>query len=428
MNLLDHQISAADEFVKRNGRMLLWADVGTGKTATAMECVKRLNPTSTLYLVPAILKSQVASEFTRFYPDIKVTVVAGNKAERIDQWQSGADVFVANYELLLVDSAIIEELVPEFIIADECQRLCSPTSKSIKAFRKLSPKYRLAMSGTPAPNALHELWNMVDWVSPGIAHESWWRFRAMECRMHPAFPKILGYFRPDKLKATFMSQVHRIRREDVLTLPPLTEVRIPCVLGKKQREAYDRLKSELMLELENGERLTVTNLLALIMRLRQMADMPEVLGAMADSAKVDALRELLGSISSRKILIFTEFAEIASRLSQDLGAEAVTGDVPEAERQRIFRRFREGDGRMLFLTSAAQYGVNLQEADTVIHFDLPWNDARLEQRTARSWRYGQDKPVTSYRIVAEDTVDEKMEKLIAAKRKATTDDLIKFFT
>lgn len=430
MDLLAHQSEAVAEFVRRSGRMLLWADVGTGKTATAIACAKAVGAARTLYLVPAILKEQVAREFAAWRPDLTVAVVQGTKPRRRELWASEADVWVANYELLLADLDEILELLPDFIVADECQRLAAPSSKTIKAFRKLDPKYRLPMSGTPAPNALHELWNMVDWVSPGIAHESFWQFRARECRMHPAFPKILGYFREDKVKKTFMSVVHRIRREDVLTLPPLTEVRIPVTLGKAQREAYEKLKAELSLELASGETLTVPNLLALLMRLRQMASLPESLGVNVESAKVKALDELLDAISSRKVIVFTEFASVARFLlwKHGEGAVGIMGETSESDRQANLSRFKREDGpRVLVVTSAGQLGLNVQEADTVIHFDSPWNSARMDQRTARSWRYGQTRPVTSYRLIAEKTVDEKMEKMVEAKRKATVDDLLAFF-
>lgn len=428
MKLLDHQTQAVEAFVSRKGRMLLWADVGTGKTATAIECARRVRASRVLYLCPAILKSQVKSEFLAWWPTAKVVNVIGPKPLRTDIWKYDADVWIANFEQLNHDIADIVALAPDFVVVDECQRFAAPTSKTLRSFRKLAPHFRLAMSGTPAPNALHELWNMVDWISPGIAHESWWQFRSRECKMHPAFPKILGYYRPDKVKKTFMSVVHRIRREDVLELPPLTEVRIACELGKEQRLAYDTLKRDLMLELRDGERLTVPNMLALIMRLRQMVDLPSVLGVAAESAKVQKLSELLDAFSGRKVLVFTEFSTVAEHLATLHGGSIVTGDTPQKDRDEVFRKFREDpERRLLFLTSAAQYGVNLQVADTVLHFDLPWNDARLEQRTARAWRYGQDKPVTSYRIVAEGTVDEKMERLIESKRKATVDDLLDFF-
>lgn len=430
MELLPHQTAAADEFIARGGRMLLWADTGTGKSATAIECAKRVNASRALYLCPAILKSQVAGEFKTWWPEATVAVVTGTKPRRKELWASEADVWIANFEQLNHDLDEVIDIFPDFVIVDECQRFAAPSSKTLKAFRRLSPKYRLAMSGTPAPNALWELWNMVDWVSPGIAHESFWQFRARECRMHPAFPKILGFHREDKVKKTFMSVTHRIRREDVLELPPLTEVRIEATMGKEQREAYETLKRDLMLEIDGQETLTVPNVLALIMRLRQMADLPEVLGVKAASAKVERLEELLGAISSRKVICFSEFSSVVRHLhwKHQKDSVAITGDTPQKDRDAIIARFKTDPAiRILFMSSAGSLGINLQEADTVISFDLPWNDARMDQRIARSWRYGQASPVTSYRIIAEKTVDEKMEAMVDSKRKATVDDLLDFF-
>ncbi len=430
MNLLPHQIATADEFDRRGGRILLWADTGTGKTAAAIECWKRVGNPPLLYLAPSVLKKQLQEEFYKFAPDADVQIVFGSKRDRSIQWNSNKQVFIANYELLLFDKEEILKLNPEMVVVDECQRLAAPTSQTLKAFRKMSPKYRLAMSGTPAPNHLHEFWNMTDWVSPGHFHLSFWAFRSKECRMNPHFPAIMGYYDKHKVQETFMRQVHRIRREDVLELPTLTEVRISCQLGDKQRKAYDTLKRELMLDLEDGEKLTVPNMLALIMRLRQMADMPEALGVKVESAKEKKLDELLEAVSSRKIIVFTEFASVARYLEWKYRSEAlvVMGETPQNQRDGIFDQFRnDPKKRILFLTSASQYGINLQVADTVIHYDLPWNEARLDQRNARAWRYGQDKEVTSYRIIADGTVDEKMERMIEGKRKATVEDLKQFF-
>ncbi len=430
MTLLPHQQQAADEFVRRNGRMLLWADTGTGKTATAIECVKRSGALRTLYLAPAILKNQIRDEFDRWWPECEAINVQGSKTSRKLIWESGYSVKIGNFEQLLHDEKAILAWNPDFVIVDECQRFAAPSSKTLKTFRKMNPKYRLAMSGTPAPNALHEFWNMTDWVSPGHFHRNFWEFRARECRMNPHFPAIMGYYDKAKVQSKFMAHIHRVRREDVLKLPPLTEVRIACELGSEQRKAYEDLKETLVLELESGETLTVPNMLALIMRLRQMADMPSVLGISTESSKQKAFDELVDAISSRKIITFSEFSTVACMLHSAHAKEAliVTGDTPQSERDAIFEQFRtDAKIRHLFLTSAAQYGVNLQAADTVIHFDLPWNDARLDQRNARAWRYGQEKEVTSYRIIAENTVDEKMEKMIEGKRRATVEDLRKFF-
>lgn len=433
MKLLPHQSAAADEFVRRNGRMLLWADTGTGKTAASIECAKRVGATRVLYLAPSILKGQIWGEFDKWWPESDSVIVSGTKGLRKVLWNAASErpmVLIANYEQVLHDITEVQAYDPDFVIVDECQRLAAPVSKTLKAFRKLDPKYRLAMSGTPAPNHLHEFWNMTDWVAPKHFHPNFWAFRSRECRMNPNFPQIIGYFDKRRVQEAFMSKVHRVTRESCLTLPPLTEVRIPCELGAAQRLAYDTLKRDLVLELGDGEKLTVPNMLALIMRLRQMADLPEVLGAKVESAKVKTLDELLVSISSRKIIVFTEFASVARFLEWKYKDEAlaVMGETPQADRDAIFEKFRTDPSvRVLFLTSAAKYGVNLQAADTVIHFDSPWNEAGMDQRNARAWRYGQDKPVTSYRIMAEGTVDEKMEKMVEGKRKATREDLMEFF-
>jgi len=424
MELLPHQKEAVKLFGK-DGRMILHADVGTGKTAIALksaELVASQGPI--LYLCPAILKEQIAEEVEK-WTDFEPTVVKGNKKQRNDAWLPGGDFYIANFELLLFDFEKMSNIPWQMIIVDECHFLKNPTSKRYKKFVKLRSRYRLAMSGTPFPNAIHEAWTMATWMVPGIFRESFYKFKRLDCIVNEWHS--IELIRDDEaFRQRLNPLVHRIKREEVLKLPPLVERRLTCKMGKNQREAYDTLKKELELEI-GDEKITVTNILSMLMRLRQITDDPSVLGLDVGNAKREMFKELLEAISSKKIIVFAELTTVLRSLHEEFGGLIIDGSTPQKQRHGILDKFKVGGERILFLSSAGETGLNIQCADTVIHVSLPWNFARVDQREARAYRHGQKKTVTTYRLIVENSVDEAMEKLVEKKKKLTTENLIQTF-
>ena len=421
-----HQRAAVKWLHEHGGRGLLHMDAGTGKTYASLQYLEESVAKNILIFCPSILKKQWAEEIKKFTGD-DALVIEGTKDQRRKLWATPSRFKVVNYELLTHDEKEIIKLDPDAVVADESHMLKSPTSKRYKRFRKLRPFIRIAMSGTPVPNALHEAWTTIDWISPGCLHKNFWTFKQFECYLHPEIRGlILGY--RDKAKIQRVIERHSIRiTRDVLNLPERKQTIIWVDITPAERKLYDQIKKEARLVVAGEERFTVPNILVEIGKLRQLLDDPESLGVTGDCSKRDVLGDVLSS--GGKTIIFGGFKHCIRRLARRHKGVSIYGGQPARERDRALRVFKtEPDIRLLFSTSAGQYGLNLQEARRVIHYGVPWNWARIDQRTSRAHRRGQEQEVEEVFILARDTIDEKMWAMVNRKRKLgesfTRDDYI----
>ena len=409
VTLMPHQVRAVEWLRSRNGRGLLWMDAGTGKTLTAIAAMKEFGVTSCLVLCPKAVIEQWHKEFERF----------GWKPARLA---------VTNYESLKNIRAIDRY---DIVVCDESQLVNNPSAIRTRRLKKIESTYRVALSGTPMPNALWEAWSVIDWLSPGQLLRSFWAFRQSYCKTHPVFPsKIVGWHDGCERKFRHALDFHsfRVRREDVLTDLPDKQTRVVWTeLGQDERLRYERLKKECILELSNGDVITPVNVVSKILRLRQLIDDPEALGIERKGSKTRMLEHLLAKRTDRlraRTLVFTEFSTAAHSIAGFTGGRAYTGAASMKERKEIVEWFEELPESVIALTAAGNLGLNLQAAECVIHFGVPWNWARFEQRGARAHRKGQTKEVEEIVILAKGTVDEMMWKLINEKRKLTTQDLL----
>lgn len=420
--LFDYQKKAVEEIIKRK-RVLLWYGVGTGKTAIALKVAEHLK-VRTLYVCPSILKRQIEKEIKKFTPSLKVVVCEGTNQERRIELEKQADIYIVNYEMFLSLAESLKRLDPQFVILDECQKICGPTNKTTKRIKKLiNPLYRLAMSGTPCPNALWELWSIADFLYPRAYGENFYQWRAENCKMNPYYPKIEGYYNEEEIRRQFNLFTLRLRREDVLKLPSLHEKRLEIRMDNEHYRVYNLLKSQLVLELSEMEKIIVPNILALILRLRQIVDCPRVLGLDLVSEKEKALDDILDITAPQKVIVFFEHSQVLKKINEKFDALVISGEIPNNLRHQILADFREKNDRLLFMTQAGAEGINLEFCKVVVHYQQAWNDARMEQRTGRIYRYGQTEDCVSYRLIVKDSIDERLEKIIARKKKLNKEDL-----
>lgn len=421
MIVLDEKQDAMVEWlIRMDGRGLLWADAGVGKTFVALEVAKRLLAPGNvpagrvLVLCPSVLKGQWRDEAAK-YLGATATVVDGPRERRVEQWREGRFLTIANYDLLDRDIDLILQCGFRMVIADESHMLKSPTAKRYKAFRRIEPEYRLALSGTPIPNDLWEIWTTADWIRPGILGRNFYSFRSAWCVMNPFIPgAIVGYRNEGKLRDVVQSIAFRAVRGDVEGMAGLVTSVVEVDLSAEEKSRYAQLKDEMRLMVA-GKELTATNALSQLMRLRQLVDDPRVLGLPEEGTKEKALHGILAD--GVKTIVFTEFKTLAARLGDRYGCGVISGDVSSSDRDAALRRFK-GDpaARILVSTSAGQYGLNLQEADRVVHFGVPWNWARVDQRASRARRRGREGDVAETFLFARATVDVKMWKLVNRKR------------
>lgn len=414
-------------FLSHIGSGALCDQVGLGKTLMTLATIEKRGIKNNLIFCPKALTWQWAGEIEKFLPEKKVIVIQGNKDERNSLWQKeGADFYIANYELLLHDREAIISRQWGYAVADEATRLSNPYAKQTKAIGLIRSSFRLALTGTIISNRLEDVWSVINWTHPG-ALGSWYSFVEKYC-LKNHWGSIVGYQNAEYIKKRIHKFMIRRTRDEVgLQLPEKTETEVPFDLGEKESELYEKIRKEALFDIEEAEISKVKNPeliqmgIVKLTRLRQLCDSMELLGKRRESAKLGVLQELLVSLleDKRKIIIFTAFSQMADILERELsnyGVLKITGDVKK--RQEIVTMFNQDVNKpILISTSAGQYGLNLQSASVVIHYDQCWSISQMEQRTGRAYRIGQVRNVLEYHLLARGTVDRYMRSIVKNKHK-----------
>ncbi len=408
-------------------------DMGLGKTLQAIALFlivkseeKRL---SALVVAPTSVVPNWEREIQRFAPSLKVTVWHGaDRREQIEEL-SKAEVIITSYALLRRDIELLRSLDLTYCVLDEAQQIKNPTSATAQAAKTLNASRRLALTGTPIENRLSEIWSIFDFVSPGLLgplDKFEERFsRPIDQGETKAAERLRAIIHPFILRRT--------KLEVARDLPEKLEDDRICELAGDQKTIYAQVvrevRAQVMGEVERvGLARSQLHILAGLTRLRQAACDPRLLGlprefAHDDSGKLIALRELVEECVSggHKVLIFSQFVTmlqiVRTALDQD-GVRYEYLDGSTKDRQERVESFQNDPSIPVFLISlkAGGTGLNLTAADTVIHYDPWWNPAVEDQATDRAHRIGQTRVVTTYRLIAQGTIEEKILQLKAKKR------------
>lgn len=413
-------------FMLKAGHALLGDEPGLGKTIQSITVCEVKKAKKILVLCPSILKDNWAGEIKQ-WTDKSSVVIAGTPTQRKAQWESPKNYYIANYELLLRDLELIQKIEWDYIIADEATRVSNPKAKSSKAIKKIKAHNRLALTGTPINNRPEDLWNVCDFIRPGELG-SFWNFRERYCILN-FWGSVASYKNLNELRNKLQRVMIRRQKSEVLKdLPPKLSEDIFCVLSNSEQKYYNMLKDEMAAEIL-GNQITIDNMLVKMIRLKQMTGSIELLGGEAGSSKMEALKELLKDIASNgnKTIVFTQFAKMSKIMARDLkkyNPLVISGDVKNNLRQNIIDNFNnKEEHKILIMTEAGAYGLNVQSANYVIHFDLSWSISKMIQREDRAHRVGQKKNVTVYTLMAKNTIDEYIRAVIW-KKKQVSDFLI----
>jgi SNF2 family DNA or RNA helicase len=339
------------------------------------------------------------------------------------------DVVVTTYAILRRDIDELAKIRFRYVMLDEAQYIKNWTTTTAKSTKQLKSDHRLALSGTPVENHLLDLWAIFDFLAPGFLG------KLGEFQKNYVKPIEDGDTRSlEQLRTRIRPFVMRRKKEDVAKeLPPKTEQTLFCQFGRSQLGLYNRILKSVKDEIsgridEVGLEKAQMTILAALTRLRQVCCDPQLLGLpegtpLPPSAKLEAFRELVADNvgSGRKTLVFSQFVEMQKILGQALDELQIPylwlhGGTKN--REELVHQFQQPSGPPVFLISlkAGGSGLTLTEADTVIHYDPWWNPAVEDQATDRAHRIGQEKPVMVYRLVVEDTVEQKMVELGRRKR------------
>lgn len=412
---------------------ILADDMGLGKTleliSLLLDAKEAGQPGPSLVVCPASLIFNWENEIRRFAPALTVLPILGN-AEQREQAIAGIgryDVAVTSYDLLKRDIALYGETEFRYLVLDEAQYIKNHATQNAKAVKALRSRQRFALTGTPIENRLSELWSIFDFLMPGFLY-SYNRFRdSFELPIvKNADAEALD--RLHRMTAPFI--LRRLKRDVLHDLPEKTETIRTSVMGEEQRALYlgnvlkarERLADLTSGNAESGRMV----LLALLTRLRQLCCDPALCyeDYTGGSAKLESCLELLREAADggHKVLLFSQFTSMLAILEERLRGEGITfytlqGSTSKEKRAALVEAFNR-DATQVFLISlkAGGTGLNLTGADVVIHYDPWWNLSAQEQATDRAHRIGQKNSVQVYKLIAKDTIEEKILRLQESKK------------
>jgi non-specific serine/threonine protein kinase len=396
--------------------------MGLGKTIQVLALLlarRRRKPASpSLLVLPASLLSNWKAEIARFAPDLRVLYLhpseIGQGALATAETQARDCDLVATTYGMLLRAPWLSQAAWDLVILDEAQAIKNPAARQSRAVKALTGRSRIALTGTPVENRLGGASRFRDFV------------RGLEGREPPDYAPLRNLVRPYILR--------RLKTDAAIApdLPDKTEVRVFCGLSKIQAALYQRAVDELARTLDGQQGIARRGMiLAFLLRFKQICNHPsQLLGdgdyAPAASAKFQRLRELCDEIAGRqeKVLVFTQFREIAEPLAQYLSGVfgraglVLHGGVAVGKRRGLVEAFQQEDGPPFFVLSvrAGGLGLNLTAASHVVHFDRWWNPAVENQATDRAFRIGQHKNVLVHKFVCRGTVEERIDAMIEAKQ------------
>ncbi len=402
-------------------------DMGLGKTLQALALmVDNANRGPSLVIAPTSVCTNWIEESVRFAPTLNpIRFGEFDRGKTLNHLQS-YDILVCSYGLLQTEANALQAIHWNTIVADEAQAFKNATTKRSKAVMGLNADFKMIATGTPIENHLGELWNLFQFINPGLlgtrdVFNDKYAYpieNQKDLKSSAALRKLISPF-----------ILRRLKRDVLTELPPRTEITIRVEPNPEETALYEALRTEAVEQLSskdlnpNQQRFQV---LASITKLRRAVCNPNMIikGANLPSAKLEAFAEILDELleNKHKALVFSQFVEHLSLIRGYLDRRGIDyqyldGSTPVKKRKQAVDAFQAGEGELFLISlKAGGIGLNLTAADYVIHMDPWWNPAVEDQASDRAHRIGQMRPVTVYRLVVSNTIEEKIVKLHEQKR------------
>jgi SNF2 family DNA or RNA helicase len=406
-------------------------DMGCGKTLQTIATVDEIGAKKILIVCPNTLKLNWRNEIKKWLGR-EDTVILGGKSK---QKYEGTGFCIVNYES--VWSRKTSQLKPEFniewdvVVFDEAHRLKNRKAKQTKACKKLKAERMYMLTGTPIENRPDDIWSILNLLYPDVFN-SYHRFVDQWCETDECYigrrdpiKVITGCSDPAGLNDMLNPLMLRRRKEDVLDeLPEKIYMTIPVELSPADRKIYDKLEEELIAQLPSGDVVAAPSVLTQSIRLRQIAISHKLLDAEPNklkSSKIEALMDFVAdNEEAHKIVVFSQFrASLEVIKSRYKGKYLeVHGGVCQEERDKNVKKFDDDESIRLILCTiqAAGVGLTLTASDTVVFLDKHYNPQINRQAEDRCYRIGQKNVVRVVSIIAENTIEQRIENLLADKR------------
>ncbi|XP_032476357.1 probable global transcription activator SNF2L1 isoform X10 [Phocoena sinus] len=438
--LRDYQIRGLNWLISlyENGVNGILADeMGLGKTLQTIALLGYLKhyrniPGPHMVLVPKSTLHNWMNEFKRWVPSLRVICFVGDKDARAafirDEMMPGEwDVCVTSYEMVIKEKSVFKKFHWRYLVIDEAHRIKNEKSKLSEIVREFKSTNRLLLTGTPLQNNLHELWALLNFLLPDVFNsaddfDSW--FDTKNClgdqklveRLHAVLKPFL---------------LRRIKTDVEKSLPPKKEIKIYLGLSKMQREWYTKILMKDIDVLNSAGKMDKMRLLNILMQLRKCCNHPYLFdGAepgppyttdehiVSNSGKMVVLDKLLAKLKEQgsRVLIFSQMTRLLDILEDYCmwrGYEycRLDGQTPHEEREEAIEAFNvPNSSKFIFMlsTRAGGLGINLASADVVILYDSDWNPQVDLQAMDRAHRIGQKKPVRVFRLITDNTVEERI--------------------
>ena len=419
-------------------------DMGLGKTIQIISLLlieKELQKQKPSFLIaPASLMSNWQEELAKFAPSLSFAMLhrsfhTEQELKKIEENYRSYDLLITSYTSLRSFPWVYEKTW-NLLLADEAQVLKNPSSVQTLSVKKMMSRVRFAITGTPIENHLMDLWSIFDFICPNLlgGHSEFFKFTKVMTETKN-FASLKELIKP------YLLRRKKTDSSVIDDLPQKTEMKCYCPLTKDQYLLYKATVDELGKQLKESQDDEIKRkglILKFLIRFKQICNHPsqfynDDIYDYSKSAKFLRLKDLLSTIASRneKVLIFTQFKEITGILDQYLSeifgrrGYVLHGSTPVAKRKLLVSEFQKEASAPYFILSlkAGGTGLNLTQANHVIHFDRWWNPAVENQATDRAFRIGQTKNVIVHKLITRGTIEERIDKMLDSK-KSLSDSVI----
>jgi SNF2 family DNA or RNA helicase len=400
-------------------------DMGLGKTIQAIAILlDRSSIGASLVLAPASVCSNWIHEILRFAPTLNAVFYADNRD--ILNYLEPATVLICSYGLLQSNIELFTAIKWNILILDEAQAIKNTATKRSQAVMELNAGFRLITTGTPIQNHLGELWNLFNFINPGLLGS----LKTFNERFALPIEKNQDNSKKNQLKKLIQPFILRRTKNQVLDeLPEKTEIVLSVELSPKEMAFYEALRQKAIEKLEGMQDDLERNhiqILAEITKLRRACCNPALVdpNTQIESSKLSAFSEIVDELieNKHKALVFSQFVGHLSIIRKHLDSKGIhyqylDGSTPLKEREKSVKEFQSGVGDLFLISlKAGGLGLNLTAADYVVHLDPWWNPAVEDQASDRAHRIGQQPPVTIYKLITHNTIEEKIIHLHHNKR------------
>lgn len=403
-------------------------DMGLGKTVQALAAIlEHAQNGPTLVVAPSSVCMNWINESAKFAPSLNPLYFGDGKRKDTLKKLKPFDLLVTSYGLLLSEEDILSEMHWSIIVLDEAQFIKNYKAKRTKAAFALNGDHKIITTGTPVENHLSELWTLFSFINPGLLGTQ----SEFSAKFAIPIEKEGDKKVRTSLKKVIQPFLLRRNKIDVLDeLPPKTEINISIEFSDQERAFYEALRRKSVAtinDIKEGAKGAVhLQVLAELTKLRQACCNPSLISSDCniESSKLNMFKNTLNELSENKhkALVFSQFVghlKILRSFCDDnnISYQYLDGSTPAKERAKRVDAFQAGEGDIFLISlKAGGTGLNLTAANYVIHMDPWWNPAVEDQASDRTHRIGQRRPVTIYRFVAKDTVEEKIIALHKQKR------------